>query len=66
MALVVITLHDTEDGGINLGATSEPFIPIGEENGVPTAAQIAAQIGLAAIAKALSSDDEEAGDDSGD
>lgn len=54
MALVVIAICDEEDGGIDISAKAEPFVPGPDSDIAPTPAQTAALIAIAAIGEALS------------
>lgn len=63
MALVVLTLHDEEDGTFSLNATAEPFIPGPEDDTIPTPAQTASLIAVSAIAQAIGQDLSAGGND---
>lgn len=60
MALVVITLCDDAENGIDISAKAEPFIPGPESDNPATPAQTAALIAIASIAQAMQPEETEA------
>ena len=54
MALVTLTLRDTEDGSLDIQAHAEPYIPTPDSGETPTPAQTAALLAIAAIHSAAS------------
>lgn len=66
MALVVITICDDEENGIDISAKAEPFIP-GPDSDVPmTPAQTAGIIAISSIAAAMQADEAEVPEASAD
>ena len=61
MALVVITICDDPEQGIDISAKAEPFIPGPDSDEVPTPAQTAALIAISSIAAAMQAEETEEG-----
>ena len=59
MALVVITICDDPEQGIDISAKAEPFIPGPDSEQGLTPAQTAALIAIAAIGSAVAGEPEE-------
>lgn len=67
MALIAITVKDTEDGSLDIAALAEPYIPTPheiEEGAEMTPAQIAAQVMVGALASMLAAAEEVEAEDS--
>ena len=69
MALIAITVKDTEDGSLDIQALAEPYIPGPqelEEGAELTPAQLAAQVMVGALASMLAAAEVEAEDSTED
>ncbi|MDE2098599.1 MAG: hypothetical protein KGL39_15195 [Patescibacteria group bacterium] len=53
MALIVITLVDTDDGSVDISAKAEPYLPGPASEEETTPAQASALVMLGALAQAL-------------